>query len=407
LSDDGTPTLYTRVVDKAGNPSVWRQENVKIDTTKPANTTPAIAAGWRRTPLTTSVTGTDATSGVARIEWKLDTASATPVTTPAVSVTAEGAHTLWSRVVDVAGNASDWRQDDFGIDKTAPTLAVDCGSLAWRNTAPVCSVVASGGASGLPTLTAARAGVVADVAGGQYTIDADGSSTVTFHAVDGAGNEASASASVKVDRVAPAAGVSCAPGAGLTWVCTATGGDALSGLTALSYSVNGSAGTAIAPGATFAVTKGRVVVTAADAAGNLAASAPAVLADRTPGKTPDSGSSSSKVTPRSDSEAVLLKRGGSANSRLVGQLSLSSTPTATTVDLRPLALGRGRFQFILKVTTGKKSKTVKKTQKTKKGYSRRISVKVAAAATAKVSLTVKKRSRRRWVTHATARATLG
>ena len=61
---------------------------------------------------------------------------------------------------------------------------------------------------------------------------------------------------------------------------------------------------------------------------------------------------------------------------------------------------------MLKVTTGKKTKTVKRTQKTKKGYSRRISVKVAAAATVKVSLTVKKRSRRRWVTHASGTARL-
>ena len=76
------------------------------------------------------------------------------------------------------------------------------------------------------------------------------------------------------------------------------------------------------------------------------------------------------------------------------------------VDLRPLALGAGRFQFVIKVTVGKKTKTFTKTQTTKKGYSSRISVKADAGATAKVALTVKRRSGSRWVTHATASAKL-
>ena len=76
---------------------------------------------------------------------------------------------------------------------------------------------------------------------------------------------------------------------------------------------------------------------------------------------------------------MLLRKGGGSSARLLGQLSLSSLPTATTVDLRPLALGKGKFQFVIKVTTGKKSKTVTKTQTTKSGYSQRISVRVAAA----------------------------
>ncbi len=308
ISTDGTPTLYTRVVDKAGNGSVWRQENIKVDTTKPANTTPAIASGWRRTNLTTSVTGTDATSGVARVEWKLDNASATATTTPAVSVTTEGTHTLWSRIVDVAGNASDWRQDDFGIDKTVPTLAADCGVATWRNTAPVCTISASGGVSGLATVTAARdSGDPVDVSSGTYTVGADGAATINFRAVDGAGNVTTASSDVKVDRVLPSASASCAAGAGVTWVCTVNGADALSGLTALAYSVDGGAPVAIAPGATFVVTKGTIAVTAADAAGNVAAAPPAVLAG--PHRDHDDD----------DDHAAHQQPGGLAQARRLGQ----------------------------------------------------------------------------------------
>ncbi len=73
-----------------------------------------------------------------------------------------------------------------------------------------------------------------------------------------------------------------------------------------------------------------------------------------------------QVTPRTSSEAVLLKGNATSSKRLVGQLALSSTPTATTVDLRPLALGKGTFQLVIKVKLGKKTKTFTKTQTTVK-----------------------------------------
>jgi len=61
---------------------------------------------------------------------------------------------------------------------------------------------------------------------------------------------------------------------------------------------------------------------------------------------------------------------------------------------------------VVKVAYGKKTKTVTKTQTTLKGYSKRISVSVPAAATAKVDLTVRRKSGKRWVAHASAHAKL-
>ncbi len=51
VATEGTQTLETRVVDKAGNVSAWRPETIKIDRTKPVNTTPRprLAPGARRT----------------------------------------------------------------------------------------------------------------------------------------------------------------------------------------------------------------------------------------------------------------------------------------------------------------------------------------------------------------------
>jgi hypothetical protein len=311
-----------------------------------------------------------------------------------VTIATEGVHTLASRIIDVAGNASDWRTDTIGIDRTVPTLAVDCGPTGWRNTQPTCTVAATGGLSGL-------AGVSADgtsVIDGAYAVQAQGATTIHFRALDGAGNEATATADVKVDSSAPAPAVKCIADAGTGWTCTATASDSISGVASLAYSVDGSTPAAIANGGTFAVSKGSVTVYANDVAGNAAASAPATLADRSAPPT--------APTPRVTSEAVTLRKGGAAAARLVGQLSLSSLPTSTTVDLRPLAIGKGSFQFVFKIKTGSKTKTVTKTQTIKTGYSTRISITLPASSKTSVTLTVRRKSGKRWATYASGSAKL-
>jgi hypothetical protein len=166
----------------------------------------------------------------------------------------------------------------------------------------------------------------------------------------------------------------------------------------VAYSVAGAAPVAIAAGGSFTVAKGTVTVYASDVAGNGAASKPVTLADRS---TPAPG-----PTPRVRSEAVLLRKGGAAAARLVGQLAIASLPASTTVDLRPLAIGKGSFQFVFKITTGKKTKKVVKTQRVKTGYSTRISLKLPAAAKVSVSLSVKRKRGKRYVAYASGSAKL-
>jgi hypothetical protein len=270
-------------------------------------------------------------------------------------------------------------------------------------------VSADGGASGLPTLTAARGGAAEPVSGGRYTAAAEGSYTLNFRAVDGAGNATVKRAAVMVDRTPPAASLSCAPGVGLTWVCSGSGSDTGgSGVQSVSYSIDGAAAALPSTGS-FVALKGTVVVSAVDAAGNVGSSAPVTLADRTPPPVAPPTTTPPppvEVTPRTANEAVFLKRGAKSSSRLVGQLTLSATPTTTTIDLRPLALGRGRFKFVVKVKSGRKTRTVRKTVKTRRGYSPRIRMRTRVAARTKVTVSVKRRSGRRWVSYATGRATL-
>jgi hypothetical protein len=398
---DGVQLLETQVVDKAGNVSGWRGETVKVDRTKPSNTTAVPASGWQNTSFTTVVTGSDATSGVAGVEWKLDGGASQ--TTTAVSIAASGSHTLSTRIRDAAGNWSDWRADPVGIDKVAPALTASCGTTEWRSSPAVCSVTADGGASGLSVLTGARGDAAATaVSGGSYTVDTEGSYPLTFRAVDGAGNEKLALAQVKVDLTPPSAGVSCAPDTGTAYVCTATGGDTLSGLAGLTWSVDGSAATGVGNGATFAVAKGTITVRAADRAGNAATSPAVVLAER---KAPPAGPTKTKTkpapTPRTASRAVLRRGKGTVAARALGQLEISALPESTTATLRPLALGRGSFRVSLKVTADRRSKTVNKKVSSRSGYSPQIVVKTGGAVDVTVTLTVKRKSGGRWITYAT------
>jgi len=404
VSSDGVQLLETRVVDKAGNTSGWRGETVKIDRTAPTNVTVVPASGWQNTNFSTTVAGSDATSGVAGVEWKLDGGGVSTSTN--VSITTTGAHTLSTRIRDGAGNWSAWRDDSVGIDKLIPTLTVACGSAEWRSTPATCSVTADGGISGLSALTGARGDAAPSaVTGSSYVIDADGAWSLSFRAVDGAGNEKLALAQVKVDRTAPAAAVSCAPGAGTSWVCTATGSDALSGVAGLTWSVNGSAGIAVTNGGTFAVQKGVVTVGATDRAGNAGTSSPVTLADRSAPVKPTKPTKSG-ITARERSEAVLRKGKGTTGQRALGQLEISALPATTSVTLRPLALGPGKYKVVLKLTADRKSKTVTKTVKSKAGYSPQVTIKLGGAAEVDVKLTVSHKSGSRWKTYATGHVKL-
>jgi hypothetical protein len=194
----------------------------------------------------------------------------------------------------------------------------------------------------------------------------------------------------------------------VSYICKGGGVDDLSGIAAVAFSVNGSAPTPLSGDGSFTVAKGAVVVTAVDNAGNASTSAPVTLADRTPPPPPPKrdDDEAETGTPRSTSEAVTLRGRGTTSARLVGQIAISATPTRTTVELGPLALGKGKFQIALKVKTDKKSKTYRKTVRARKGYTSRIRIKAAAAAHARVSLTIKRKSGRRWVRLASGSAEL-
>jgi hypothetical protein len=235
------------------------------------------------------------------------------------------------------------------------------------------------------------------------SIAADGNHTLTLKAVDGAGNQKVVTARVKVDRTVPAAALSCVAAATPTgYVCRASGSDRLSGLAAVSYSLNGGAWAPVPASGVFAVAQGTVRVLARDAAGNQALTAPVTLAPRTKPVV------EAPITVRSESRPVYLAGHKDADS-LVGALLAARSPNGTvSIDLRPLAVGRGSYKVQIKLESGKRHRTVTKTYKVGRGGTLpRIAASLSrATGKATVQLTVRKKAGGKWKRYATSKVVL-
>jgi hypothetical protein len=399
IDQDGEFDLETQAVDEAGNVSGWRLDTVQIDGTAPENTTAAAPAGWRKTPYTVEVTGDDGDgSGVDYIERTIDGGAVS--TDPNVTITGDGVHTLRTRVFDVVGHVSDWREETIRIDTAAPTAALSCSAAAdaWSSAPVSCTVAVDGGLSSLgsATLTGADGGTAAVTHGSVATVSADGTHTLHLAVVDGAGNAAAAQAVVNVDRTAPVAGLSCAAANG-TYTCQADASDGTSGLAYLGWSLDGGEFATIEPGGTFTVAKGQVRLRSVDVAGNATITDPVALA-----------AIPANVKVRISSVPVYLKGHKDADSMLGALNAVRSASGTVSLDLRPLAVGRGSYRVEIRLKSGKRSKRFNRTYKVgRTGALPRISTSLSkATAKTSITLTVRKKSGTHWRKYAGTRLVL-
>ena len=404
IDADGEYTLDTRAVDAAGNETAWQSGTVRVDVTDPVNDTPAAPTDWRATDYVVHVEGSDGDgSGVADIEVKVDGGAVS--TDPDVTITGDGEHTLETRIVDNVGHTSDWRSETIKIDSADPMPTLTCPT-GWSNHAVSCTATADGGLSGIADLEASvDGGAFAAVTGNAVPVSTNGDHTVALKAVDGAGNEAtSAAVHVKVDRTLPRATLSCAAASAPTgYACRATGSDALSGLAGLTYSLNGAAWRTVPAGGAISVAKGTMRVRALDVAGNQFLTSTLTLVERKrpapPAETP---------TLRSSSVPVYLG-GRTDDDSMIGALRAARSANGTvSVDLRPLAVGRGTYKVTIALRAGKAKRTVTRTYKVGRGDAlQRIGASLADASDkATVALTVKKKHGRKWSKYASAKVVL-
>ena len=232
-NQNGIYNLSSTATDKLGN-SATGSVQVQLDKAAPsivASRTPAANGfGWNNTDVAVSFTCTDNPSTNASGINQADCAGTT--------VSTEAANQSVSRTIsDVAGNTASSTMSGISIDTTAPTLsgaATNSSNAAgWYKNNVTIHWTASDALSGLDPATVP----------GDSTISSEGSNlTASASASDKAGNVRSAtSAPVKIDKTPPVTGIT---GASNDWTngnvtLTLSPTDALSGVAATSYSVDG------------------------------------------------------------------------------------------------------------------------------------------------------------------------
>ena len=259
ISGEGEHTLRTRTVDNAGNPSPWTDRAVRIDSTAPSNLTPVADTAWRASAYGVVLDASDGGSGVDHVEYRVDGAAARSVPPgTAIQVTGTGAHALLTRALDLAGNASAWRQDTVDIDVVAPTdTTVAPGSSAVANPYHL-AITGTDAHSGIDHVEWLLDGadVQTGASGSQATVSGGGAHSLRERVVDMAGNASgwrtftiTIDPTLNADTTLPTDSTAIASSAWRTGPASVTvqGSDAGSGLDRMEWRLDGQP---IASGAT-------------------------------------------------------------------------------------------------------------------------------------------------------------
>jgi hypothetical protein len=208
LSSEGVAvSASASVSDRADNTTNAASAPVKIDTHVPA-TSASTLPEWNNNSVTLTLTATDNLSGVETTHFTVDSG---PVETgSSVLLTDEGTHTILFWSVDNAGNVEATHSTTVKLDKSAPSITVSQSPLAngagWNKTNVVVTFTCADAASGIASCTAPQ------------TVTAEGAGqVVSGTAVDNAGNSASASRTLNIDKTAPTIAGVVPPANGNGW----------------------------------------------------------------------------------------------------------------------------------------------------------------------------------------------
>ncbi len=246
---DGVWYFHVRAVDSYGDGGATSTRVVRIDTTAPTTTQSGADALWHNTDVNVTFSASDAGSGVAKTEYRVDGAgwvSGTEVTVPAPSDGSnDGVHTVRYCSTDALGHVETAKSCAVKIVTVAPTTSVSGADSAWHDSAV--PLTFSSGSAGDP-VTEYRVDGAGWVNGTEVTVPAshngsnDGTHTVEYRSVNALGmTEGAKSATVKIDVGAPTTSVS---GADSLWhdddvTLDFSASDAGSGVAKTEYRVDG------------------------------------------------------------------------------------------------------------------------------------------------------------------------
>lgn len=192
-------------VKKDGSYFIVDGFRIHADEVAPVTVASGVPAGWTNQPVRLALTASDEGSGVARTEYRVGSGPWVLYSSPVIFAQ-EGATTVSYRSVDLAGNVEQTRSVEVRIDTTPPSLTVTPSrAFIWppnRKFVPVSVMVSagdpvtfvsvSGPASDVRRLPGDRSFELRAVLGRVYTL--------TYRAVDRAGNTTTSTAKVTVAR---------------------------------------------------------------------------------------------------------------------------------------------------------------------------------------------------------------
>jgi hypothetical protein len=204
FTDEGEHQFQVRAEDLAGNGRTIQATPVRIDKTPPTLVTSA-PGGWINASGTASATATDATSGVASTNYRVNGGAWQSGTS--VSIATEGTHAVDFRAIDNAGNER-IRSETVRVDLTPPTVTAHPdpdGMNGWYTSNPVIPLSANDALSGVlsGSLRYRINGAATWTTGSSLSIVEDGTHTVNLQVDDAAGNTGTDSFNVRVDTTPP------------------------------------------------------------------------------------------------------------------------------------------------------------------------------------------------------------
>ena len=269
-------TLTYWSVDNAGNKEDDNTLQVQIDTIAPTTTATPSASGWTNGDVTVTLAATDTGgSGLKATYWKIDSGDVQTYATDSKPVLSSSAQTLTYWSVDNAGNKEDDNTLQVQIDRTLPQIGDNITQPWYTGTVNV-QLTATDSGSGVATF-AYTLGDPNDPATvwmpytAPFAVSGEGTHTVSYYAVDGAGNRSDAQAVIHIDDTAPvidAPDVTVeATGAKTPVTLAATASDLVDGSVAVTYTLEN--GGPLDPGG-FTIGSHELTAHASDAVGNTA-----------------------------------------------------------------------------------------------------------------------------------------
>lgn len=247
-AEEGSHTIYFHSADEYNNTETVKNYNLKVDNVVPVSTVTSSTSGsgwnsWYKNGDTlpeTTITATDATSGVVSIFRAWTDTTATPSSwtettftagsprevTISASSLAEGTKYLWHKALDEAGNEETPSATQYKIDTVVPgavptpTVAAKANGdalVSWSSVDDTSSGIYGYNVWRSDPGTITGSSVVATVTSGTSWLDTETTNTNTYYyqvsAIDNAGNfgPAGGQAAVDVDDVPPTIDLTSTP----------------------------------------------------------------------------------------------------------------------------------------------------------------------------------------------------